>query len=99
MAIKPLAIAALLSYGKARLRIGEAEVSDLFRKCFFFGVVLTSLSSASAIAQQANSGNWQRVEADNGAIYQVDMSSIDRIRNGTATVRIWVMQGTNFNPR
>lgn len=74
-------------------------MSDLLRKCFFFGLVLTSLSSASAIAQQANGGNWQRVEADNGAVYQVDMSSIDRIRNGTATVRVWVVQGTNFNPR
>ena len=43
--------------------------------------------------------NWRPIEADNGAVYQVDLNSIYRTTDGSADVVVYQYQGPSFDPR
>lgn len=59
----------------------------------FFGL---ALCVGDAVAQKA--ANWKRVEADNGAVYQIDLNSISRYNNGTADIVVYAVEGSSYNP-
>ena len=72
---------------------------DVFGKRALACLILISLPASSALSQGVGSkGNWQRIEADNGAVFQLDMSSIHRFGNGTAEATVYSVQGDAFNP-
>jgi hypothetical protein len=74
-------------------------VPDVFGKRALACLILISLPASSALSQGVGSkGNWQRIEADNGAVFQLDMSSIHRFGNGTAEATVYSVQGDAFNP-
>jgi hypothetical protein len=43
--------------------------------------------------------NWQSLEADNGAIFKVDLNSISHFKTGAATVTVYAVEGPSFDPR
>ncbi len=49
-------------------------------------------------SQGANKPQWQKVEADNGAVYQVDLNSISHFNNGTAETVVYAVEGPGYNP-
>src|SRR5262249_49985496 len=88
-----------LDYGKAQLDDREAEVPDMLDKRTLVCLILLWIPTSSALSQGAGGrGNWQRIEAEDGAIYQLDVSSIHRFRNGTAEATVYAVQGAGFNP-
>jgi len=56
------------------------------------------LSICPAHPQSGSQGNWQTIEADNGAIYKVDMNSISHNRNGTADMLVYFDEGSRYIP-
>jgi hypothetical protein len=42
--------------------------------------------------------HWQNVEADNGAIYKIDLNAISHYNNGTADVVVYAVEGSRYNP-
>lgn len=64
------------------------------------GIMLSALVlTVPALAQiPGYKPNWQTVEADNGAIYKVDVNSISHYNNGTADVTVYFVEGSGFNP-
>lgn len=42
--------------------------------------------------------NWQSIEADNGAVYKVDLNSISPYTNGTVDVLTYAVEGSDFIP-
>ena len=56
--------------------------------------------SVPAVGQGSSSqykSNWQKIEADNGAVYDIDLNSIMRY-NGMAEAMVYVVEGQYFNP-
>lgn len=53
----------------------------------------------SAFSQGANKPQWQKVEADNGAVYQVDLNSISYFTNGTAEIIVYAVEGAGYDPQ
>jgi hypothetical protein len=63
------------------------------------GVVGTLILASSALSQGGNKpANWQSVEADNGAVYKINLNSISHNNNGTADVVIYAAEGPGYNP-
>ncbi|WIG52220.1 MAG: hypothetical protein OJF48_003138 [Afipia sp.] len=52
----------------------------------------------SAFSQAAYKPQWQKVEADNGAVYQIDLNSISHFSNGTAESVVYAVEGPGYNP-
>lgn len=62
-------------------------------------VVATLICASPAFSQAGNKpSNWQRIEADNGAVYQIDLNSISHNSNGTADVVVYAVEGPSYNP-
>jgi hypothetical protein len=66
----------------------------------FAAKVIGTLIFASPTCSQGGDvrANWQNVEADNGAIYKVDLNSISHYNNGTADVVVYAVEGSSYNP-
>jgi hypothetical protein len=43
--------------------------------------------------------DWKSIEADNGAVYKVDLNSVSRYTNGTLDILIYAVEGSDFDPR
>lgn len=52
-----------------------------------------------AFSQGANKSQWQKVEADNGSVFQIDLNSISHFTNGTAEVVIYAVEGAGYDPQ
>ncbi len=68
------------------------------------GVILATAVVALLFASPAfsqNSGGqpkWQKLEADNGAVYQINMNSISHYNTGAAEVVVYAVEGPGFSP-
>src|SRR5882672_2068261 len=59
----------------------------------------TLMLVSPALPQGGNKqANWQSVEADNGAVYKIDMNSISHNNNGTADLVVYAVEGPGYNP-
>ncbi|SHM07154.1 hypothetical protein SAMN05444159_7594 [Bradyrhizobium lablabi] len=54
-----------------------------------------TVTTASALDHQ---WNWRSVEADNGAVYKIDLNSINHYSNGTADAFVYFVEGAGYNP-
>ena len=64
----------------------------------------TATAEARATFQELNSGHlspgrWKTIEADNGAVYQVDLKSIQRYNTGAVDVIVYAIENHAYNPR
>ena len=57
-----------------------------------------AIVASIALPGFASAAEWGNVEADNGAVYRVDVSSIFRYPNGTADIVVYAVEGDQFNP-
>ena len=54
---------------------------------------------ASTIARAKDvAPNWKKLEADNGAVYQIDLNSNFYFNNGTADIVVYAVSNSGFNP-
>ncbi|HLG86862.1 MAG TPA: hypothetical protein VKZ79_06655 [Alphaproteobacteria bacterium] len=41
---------------------------------------------------------WMKVEADNGAVYKIDLNSVEKMQGGSVTALIYIDEGSGYNP-
>jgi hypothetical protein len=58
----------------------------------------TAVFVSPALCQNGDKANWQSVEADNGALYKIDLNSISHLNNGTADAIVYAVDGAGYNP-
>ena len=62
-------------------------------------VIATLILASPAFAQSfGKKANWKTLEADNGAIYKIDLNSISHYHNGTADMIVYAVEGSGYNP-
>jgi|GEM_PF-5593485 len=66
---------------------------------YIAAAAISALMLSSAFAQGTDKkANWKNIEADNGAVYKIDLNSISHYNNGTADVVVYAVEGASYNP-
>jgi hypothetical protein len=79
---------------------GKIE-GELMHELKCIAVILIGMTTfvGYACSQDRNGkANWKSVNADNGAVYKIDLNSISHYSNGTADVVVYAVEGSGYNP-
>ena len=68
-------------------------------KCMLAGATGLAIIAFPMLSQGVeDKTNWRNVEADNGAVYKIDLNSIRHDKAGAAEAMVYAVEGSAYNP-